>query len=51
MQVYTKYVSAKRLGEELIHEKMKSSIEFASVVNVLFSTFILINYGKIKYYG
>lgn len=33
MQIYTKYVSAKKMGEELINEKMKSSIEFAGVVN------------------
>ena len=34
MHLYVKYVSNKKLSEDLIQEKMKSSNEFSNIVNV-----------------
>lgn len=34
MHIYVKYVSNKKLSEDLIQEKMKSSNEFSNIVNV-----------------
>ena len=34
MQVYVKYVSNKKLSEDLIQEKMKSSNDFSNLINV-----------------
>ena len=35
MNIYIKYISAKKLSDHLLYEKMKSSIEISNIINVI----------------
>jgi hypothetical protein len=42
MNIYIKYISAKKLSDHLLYEKMKSSIELSNIINVITSKNIYI---------